>query len=195
MTRTDIINRCMAETPGRAYLEIGIYDPARNFDAIKAPDKMGVDPRNERAKRTDDMGTSQIIRLFSDDFFEHLRKETKYNVIFIDGDHRMPQAKVDVQNALRHIAQGGYIIMHDCLPKQANAVVAEKPAGGGAWNGQVWEAWRYVRSRKDLLSFVVDTDWGVGGPERTQKERVRRCGAEHMEERGRLGGNRQRRGV
>jgi len=154
MTRTDIINRVLQETPGGRYLEVGIYDPARNFDLIQCEDKTGVDPRNER--------DSEIFKTTSDEFFASLDKTDKWNVIFLDGDHRYPQCKTDVTNALRHIEQGGYIIMHDCLPQHADAVVPEKPGGGGAWNGQVWKAWRYVRSRKDLLSFVVDTDWGVG---------------------------------
>ena len=162
MTRTDIINQILTKAPGRRYLEIGIYDPARNFDLINATHKTGVDPRNERA--------GQILKLTSDDFFELCSKDDTWDVIFIDGDHRMPQCKVDVVSALRHLSQGGYIIMHDCLPQQANAVFKEKPDNGGAWNGQVWEAWRYVRSRKDLLSFVVNTDWGVGVVQRGRRK-------------------------
>ena len=75
--------------------------------------------------------------------------------MFIDGDHRHPQVKRDVDNALRRLAANGTIVMHDCLPLNADY---ESPN----FCGTAWRAFLTTRERMDLDSFVCDFDHGVG---------------------------------
>lgn len=160
MTRTDIINRvCASMTPPVSYLEVGIFDPGRNFDLINADRKLGIEPRFAR--------DPDILQMTSDEFFGGILAKRKgrkkqFAVVFVDGDHRYPQCLRDVQHALKCLTDGGVLIMHDCLPRSAEAVLPEKPNNGRAWNGQVWMAWRWVRAQSDLTSYCVSTDHGVG---------------------------------
>lgn len=48
----------------------------------------------------------------SDDFFNQLSPDEKFDLIFIDGDHRYDYVKKDFENAIKHIDKG-YIVMDD----------------------------------------------------------------------------------
>ncbi len=37
----------------------------------------------------------------------------KYDVIFIDGLHETTQVDIDIQNSLKHLNEGGFILLHD----------------------------------------------------------------------------------
>ena len=160
MSRTDIINAVVQEVECGSYLEIGIYDPRRNFALITAKSKVGVDRRDMPAPCDPSEGIT--VMMTSDAFFAAAPYPGPYSVIFIDGDHREAQSLQDFKNSLKFLDKGGVIILHDCLPKTADAARPVKRPGGRPWNGEVWKTWRYIRSRKDLVSVVVDTDHGVG---------------------------------
>ena len=52
------------------------------------------------------------VKVSSDDYFNHLDSDTKFDLIFIDGDHRYDYVKKDFENAVKHI-DNGYIVMDD----------------------------------------------------------------------------------
>ena len=165
--RTDIINFLLAKL-GRSttYLEIGVRNPSDNFNRILADDKYSVDPGLEHDNHEID------FKLTSDEFFENLRAELldgtpkTFDVIFIDGLHLADQVYRDIENSLRHLADDGFIVMHDCNPPSESFARETyefylSPAGH-IWNGTTWKAFCRARRELPIKAACIDCDWGVG---------------------------------
>lgn len=152
MNRTDILNAIAAKLPKDArYLEIGVRNPADNFDRIHIADKLGCDPK--APPRAD------IAKTTSDELFA--ANSTKFDLIFIDGDHRTGQVLKDLRNSLRAIKTGGYIVMHDCLPISEDEAAPEKPDNSAPWCGGAWAVYAAALDSPKIDAFVVDCDHGV----------------------------------
>ena len=146
-TRTNIINKLFEIYGFQSYLEIGVRIPAENFDLINAKSKHSVDP--------DPMGKCDYITT-SDRFFENHAGDKTYDIIFIDGLHTAEQVYIDVINSIKHLNDGGFIVMHDCNPRKKLHQVL-------TMNGTVWKAFARLRmERADLKMYTIDTDWGIG---------------------------------
>jgi len=151
MKRTDIINHLIKKNNYKRYLEIGVRDPESNLNLIDIEHKDGVDP----AGRCN-------YPITSDDFFEQLDENVKYDIIFIDGLHLDYQVEKDITNSLKHLSDGGTIVMHDCSPIKEEHQVEEYVLGT-TWNGTTWKAYVKFRMTDENLNMcVVDTDHGVG---------------------------------
>jgi len=146
MNRIDIVNKLIAKNKLNKYLEIGVNRTNRRSDKVVCEKQTGVDPNYEGDDET-------ILAITSDDFFATNKK--KFDLIFIDGDHRIEQVKKDLKNALAHLSKRGIVVLHDCLPVDKEEAGPERMKGGGAWCGQVWHI-------NGLLEVIVDTDHGVG---------------------------------
>lgn len=130
-----------------SYLEVGCASNAL-FDAIPVDDKVGVDP--------DSGGTK---RMTSDDFFSENTKS--FDLIFIDGLHTYEQVKRDIFNALNCVRKGGYILLHDMLPrnwKESHIPIITT----GAWTGDVWKVAFELRRAEGLDFCILRIDHGVG---------------------------------
>ena len=113
---------------------------------------MAVDPNPTR---------QDIVGKISDDFFESLDKNVKFDLIFIDGLHHYDQVLRDIRNSLKHLNKGGTIVCHDMLPDNEEMQIV--PRQVESWTGDCWKAWAYLRmTRKDLSMIVLDTDHGIG---------------------------------
>ncbi len=166
-SRTEIINLLLSTFDRPAtYLEIGVRRPADNFTRIEAATKYGVDPGVEAVSNPVD------FPLTSDAFFTALRgggvlhAEQRFEVVFIDGLHLAEQVDRDIGNALAHLAADGFVVLHDCNPptvfhSRENYDYRLTPVEG-AWTGTTWKAYVKWRSRGDLYSCCVDTDYGIG---------------------------------
>jgi SAM-dependent methyltransferase len=102
----------------------------------------------------------------SDDFFSELSENDMFDVIFIDGLHLDHQVNKDIENGLKHLKEGGTILLHDCNPPTkyhaAESPVYSEPANGD-WNGTVYLSLINLRLyRNNLRLRTVDSDWGVG---------------------------------
>ena len=102
-------------------------------------------------------------RMTSDDFFAQCDK--KYDLIFIDGLHIADQVRRDIINAYSHLNEGGFIIIHDCLPpfeaRQFEDNYEDMVNRGLGWNGSTWKA--LPNLDKAGLDFqVLDIDEGCG---------------------------------
>jgi hypothetical protein len=151
MKRTDIINHIIKKNNYIKYLEIGVRNPHSNFNLIDVAHKDGVDPAG-----------NCNYPMPSDDFFTQLDEDTTYDIIFIDGLHLDYQVENDIKNSLKHLKEGGTIVMHDCNPPTEKHQIEEYD-GISPWNGTTWKAYAKFRmTDKNLSMFVVDTDWGVG---------------------------------
>jgi len=93
MDRTFIINYYLHTKKNPThYLEIGVRNPDSNFNRVIASVKDGVDI---------DSGSKCNYIMSSDEFFS--KNSTKYDIIFIDGDHLFEQVYKDVINSLRFL--------------------------------------------------------------------------------------------
>ena len=73
----------------------------------------------------------------------------------------LDQVDKDIQNALNHITDDGFIILHDCNPLVYEMQIV--PRVTGLWNGDVWKSIVKVRcTEPNLEVMVIDMDWGVG---------------------------------
>ena len=145
-TRFDLINLLIEKKCYKNYAEIGCSTDAC-FQAIKAKNKIGVDPF---------MGGTH--RMTSDDFFAE--NKDKLDIIFIDGLHQYEQVKRDMLNAVEALSDDGVILVHDCLPRN---YYAQLPfPSGGDWNGDVWKAFVEMRTLPDIDCCVCLIDHGLG---------------------------------
>lgn len=153
LNRTTILNK-LAEARGyRTYLEIGVRNPLSNYLRICCPEKVGVEPN----PTTDAPG---MVRLKSDAFF--LGNTRQFDLIFIDGDHDTDCAARDIANAVKSLAPGGAVVIHDALPPDETFTIrAHQRANRGAWTGGVWEAVLRTFSRSEHRCVIVEADWGV----------------------------------
>jgi hypothetical protein len=152
MKRTEIINALIQKYGYKSYLEVGTQDPTSNFDKINVEYKVSIDPF-PRGEVTF-VGTS-------DEYFESIADDVKYDIIFIDGLHHDDQVLKDIENALNHLSENGIIVCHDCLP--ATELMQVRDIHDGEWTGDVWKAIAHLRiERIDLDIKVVDTDYGCG---------------------------------
>jgi SAM-dependent methyltransferase len=150
MNRTTLINYLIDQYSFTRYLEIGVNNEAHNFSNIRCDHKVGVDIKP--------------VSTFcgsSDDFFK-INNE-KFDIIFIDGLHTEQQVLQDIQNAFECLAEGGVIVLHDCLPPDCwHQREAEQFIDGEEWNGTVWKAALRVFNKIAFKCTVLDDDWGCG---------------------------------
>jgi len=157
MTRTDIINNFIQKFGYKSYLEIGTQNPNGNFNQIDIKNKYSVEPFPPSGLNANDysfVGTS-------DQYFDFISPDTKFDIIFIDGLHHYQQVLKDIENSLNHLSENGTIVCHDCLPTTEK--MQERDDHGGEWTGDVWKAIAKLRIETiDLDIKVVDTDYGCG---------------------------------
>ena len=169
MRRYEIINKIIKDRGAKKYLEIGVYT-GQCIREIKVEHKDGVDPGSEGH-----VAPEVTHRMTSNEFFESLDKDFKYDVIFIDGLHHSEQVDIDIENSLNHLVDNGVIVLHDCDPfmYEVNYIRVIEDYLGVAWNGTVWKTiYKLKATRPDLNICTVNTDEGVGLIKRESQELV-----------------------
>lgn len=146
--RIAIVNLLLSADPGAAYLEIGCASN-QLFDAVMAKDKIGVDPVSG--------GTH---RQTSDEFFAG-NGERRFDVVFIDGLHVYGQVRRDLVNALAAVRSGGWVALHDMLPR--DWVEEHVPQiSTSRWTGDGWKVAFELLQGRDLDFRIIAADHGVG---------------------------------
>ncbi len=145
-SRTKIIKNIIQKKKFKNYLEIGC-DNDENFSKISIENKIGVDPLKG--------GT---LRITSDEFFK--KNKVFFDIIFLDGLHTYEQTIRDINNSINFLNKEGIILVHDCLPKKIwNQIV---PRMYGHWNGDVWKAIVESRTYKNVDTYTIKADHGLG---------------------------------
>jgi hypothetical protein len=154
MRRYEIINKIIKDRGAKKYLEIGVYT-GQCIREIKVEHKDGVDPGSEGH-----VAPEVTHRMTSNEFFESLDKDFKYDVIFIDGLHHSEQVDIDIENSLNHLVDNGVIVLHDCSPEEELYTLI--PRVSGIWNGDVYKSVLRFRKKGLHTCFTIDTDCGCG---------------------------------
>lgn len=145
--RISVVNLLLSGKRNGNYLEIGC---ATNilFDSVMTKNKIGVDPEQG--------GTH---RMTSDEFFRQ-NGGNRYDVVFIDGLHTYEQTHMDVLNALRCVGKGGWIALHDMIPR--DWLEEHVPRLNATWTGDVWKVAFELAKAPDIDFKICAIDHGVG---------------------------------
>ena len=163
MKRTDIINHLIKQKGYKSYLEIGVQYPQSNYELVNVDYKVGIEPYP-----IGDWSNKNIMPVTSDEWFKDLQE--KYDIIFIDGLHTREQCLADILNSLKHLNEGGCILVHDCLPTAEYQTTHED--NGREWTGDVWKAIVDIQSNNDVEVCTIDTDWGIGFIRKKQSDKL-----------------------
>jgi len=109
---TDIIENIAASIKPDAYLELGLYQ-GDTFNRVSPYCKraVGVDIKKVNINGEFFLGHTA-------DYFDAIVNDIcKFNLIFIDADHSFQSVKNDFNSAVKHLAPGGVIILHDTDPE------------------------------------------------------------------------------
>jgi hypothetical protein len=163
-TRTDLLNFLAQRYNLKRYLEIGVQNPANNFNKIWCPYKLSVDPDPEA-------GASFVMT--SDDFFRHSSSKTTegevvFDLVFIDGLHHADQVRRDFFHSTKILSRNGFIVLHDCNPDMEEHT--HVPRDSKIWFGDVY---KFAAQFSGNPYFkTVDIDCGCGVFSNTQNHRV-----------------------
>lgn len=131
---TQLIQALIDKHNLKSYLEIGVQNPANNFDKIICQYKQGCDPD---MSMPDARSGSKIMRLESDEYFKMQFHKKKWDLIFLDGLHTADQVKRDFDNSLACLSDNGFILIHDCLPENEEGTLV--PRQTKRWWGSVYK--------------------------------------------------------
>lgn len=143
MNRVNLINFFIRKYNFQKYLELGSYDKS-TFNNIISPHKTSVDLKHN----------ADYI-MTTDKFFEV--NEEKYDIIFIDADHRERQLDKDIFNSLKILNKGGVIVCHDCNPPSEHDQIEENFLYQTAW-----KSFTKCRTKVPYLTFCINDDCGLG---------------------------------
>lgn len=138
---TQLLNALIEKYGLKLYLEIGVQNPANNFDKIKCTLKCSVDP---------DINAKAMFDCTSDEFFTV--NTTTFDLIFIDGLHTAEQVKRDFENSLRCLSDNGFIVIHDVLPENEEGTIV--PRQTKQWWGDVYK-WSMTLNQYNDIGFVT----------------------------------------
>ena len=119
--------------------------------------------------------------MYSENFFKQIKKDQKYDIVFIDGCLVEKNIENDIMQSLEHLNRNGSILVHDCNPpheffqrdnynqryqygcKRNNIIWNNREYTDRHWNGKTWKIIAKLRStRSDLSIHTIDADWGIG---------------------------------
>ena len=147
---TQLLNYLAERFNLQSYCEIGIQDPANNFDKIICPNKEGCDP---------DVSGKDIFKLTSDQYFAHIPEHIHHDLYFIDGLHTAEQVEKDFNNSLRCLNDGGFIVLHDTCPDEEQCATAERNTK--KWFGDVYSFAMNLGRYNGLNFLTLDMDCGI----------------------------------
>ena len=102
------------------YLELGIRG-GRNFIPVSkfCKEAIGVDIAPKPSAFTQEMEIHRNMKYFqmtTDQYFEQLDKNEKFDAVFIDADHSHEQSLKDFLNIKDQVIDDGFIFFHDTYP-------------------------------------------------------------------------------
>ena len=149
------------------YLEIGVQH-GTTLEQVQVPFKCGVDPYPRFRTRSLPQGY-RFYHGTSDDFFEGLTPNVRFDLVFLDGLHTWTQTYQDLLNAARHSHELSAVLIDDVLPiDEFSALPSEEEAlrrrhATGRitweWHGDVYKTLVAVERFHPELDFQVIEDF------------------------------------
>jgi hypothetical protein len=140
------------------YLEIGVHEGHSFRLAGSATVAFGVDPVMDLQFPAP--GGARLFRETSDDFFAADASAAfagaPVDLAFVDGLHHWDQALRDVAHVEQHSHEHGRILIHDCLPIDAETSTRERNTV--VWSGDVWKVVVWLRRHRpdlDVTTFDI----------------------------------------
>ncbi len=146
--RADRLNRVAVQIENaKDYLEIGVQY-GFTLSSVSVENKTGVDPRLMFNRHL--APGVKLHKVTSDKFFARLKSDIKFDLIFLDGLHTFGQTSRDFVNALKHLRQGGAIVIDDVVPTSWEKALPDREESirlqilssgeaDGEWFGDVWK--------------------------------------------------------
>lgn len=150
--RFDVINYLIKSGAIKSdkYLELGSQN-GETLSKVKAKRKVSVDPHPGGVGPSVHANDFHEVR--TDTFFQE--NSEKFDIVFVDGDHKYGQCKRDLNNALKVLNKGGAVVLHDANPPSKQ--YSEKE-----WCGEVYKViTEYRLENPNTFVFTVEEDFGV----------------------------------
>lgn len=157
--RYEVVNHFTTKFKNCRYLEIGSLR-RECFQKINAEVKEDVEPFPQGFVPTYEMTSDRFFENHKYVFENNTIKFRKYDVIYIDGLHLCEQVIADVKNASEYLNPNGYIILHDCYPKEEGEQEREPVVLN--WMGDVWKAQAWLVKNFKNVYTIEDSDCGCG---------------------------------
>ncbi len=109
---TYLIDKLLKGCKYKKYLELGVFDGVA-FNYINKNNKLKL-AKCVDMNRMHTISDKYFCNMTTDEFF--LKNDKRFDLIFIDADHRFEQVVKDFQNSLNILEKGGTIILHDTDP-------------------------------------------------------------------------------
>lgn len=84
-----------------------------------------------------------------------------FDVVFVDPWHSMGDSRTALRWGFERVAQGGWLVVHDCWPK-ALELLGDYPGHGASWCGDTWRAFQELARAQANPWCVIDVDYGIG---------------------------------
>ncbi len=146
--RIAVVNLLLNKFEDPADLQIGCASDGL-FNSVPVQKKTGVDP-----------SSGGNVRKTSDAFFA--TNNDRFDVVFIDGLHTYEQVRRDVTNSIKSLNVGGWIALHDMLPRNWIEQHVPPIVSGEVWTGDVWKVAFELKETNGLEFNILKIDHGVG---------------------------------
>jgi len=135
----ELINR-FENLYDKSYLELGVGN-GKNFHAVNCNRKVGVD-----------INGNGTFTGTTDEFFESVDKDEKWDYVFIDANHDIDFVVRDFNNSIKYCS--GWILIHDVLPPSRKYIARHLCSDSFKLLNHFWKT-----SAFDI--FVVDVRYGL----------------------------------
>lgn len=161
------LNTLLAEMafPAR-YLEVGV-ETGQTFFEVSAAFKTAVDPQFQFDRDAVPQGDAiEYFEITSDSFFCDVKRDFKYDLVFLDGLHTWEQTYRDFCNTLLITHERSIILLDDIFPTdvfscnrdQLEAVMMRQfmtDDPSNAWHGDTYKVIPLIRTFHPLLSYCT----------------------------------------
>jgi len=153
------------QSPAR-YLEVGV-ETGQTFFEVSAAFKTAVDPQFQFDRDSAPQNNSiEYFEITSDSFFCDVKRDFKYDLVFLDGLHTWEQTYRDFCNALLVTHERSIILLDDIFPTdvfscnrdQIEAVMMREfmtDDPSNAWHGDTYKVIPLIRTFHPLLSYCT----------------------------------------